>query len=144
MDGFTYHGSCLCEGISFNIRGQPEKVFMCYCSDCQKNAGAPYQICAKFDKDQVETLEKEAQIGNWIVRQTVSGAEKHKRFCTRCGCTLWTVPMNHGGEKFIVRTALLEGGLETLRPAAEFFAPCKPSYVTSPEGTKPFARMPGY
>lgn len=47
MDSITYHGTCICEGVSFNICRQPEKVFMCYCTDCQKNAGGPYQIVRK-------------------------------------------------------------------------------------------------
>lgn len=44
MEEPSYHGSCLCEGISFEIQGSPEKVFICYCQDCAKSAGAPYQV----------------------------------------------------------------------------------------------------
>lgn len=39
-----YHGSCLCDSITFDIEGEPEKVFSCYCLDCAKNSGGPYQL----------------------------------------------------------------------------------------------------
>ena len=39
-----HEGSCLCEGVQFAVEGEPEKVFICYCSHCTKNAGGPGQI----------------------------------------------------------------------------------------------------
>ncbi|KAK2873801.1 hypothetical protein FQN49_002064 [Arthroderma sp. PD_2] len=75
-------------------------------------------------------------IGNWTIKKTTSGSEKHKRFCTRCGCTLWTIPMKHNGEKIIVRTPLLENGLETFKPEIEIFASQRPSYLEPAKGIK--------
>jgi len=40
----TIKGACLCEGTKFTVTGSPEKVFACYCTDCSKGAGGPYQI----------------------------------------------------------------------------------------------------
>ena len=37
-------GACLCQGVIFEITGDPEIVLKCYCDHCQKNAGGPYQI----------------------------------------------------------------------------------------------------
>ncbi|KAJ5306301.1 hypothetical protein N7508_005316 [Penicillium antarcticum] len=135
----VYRGSCLCGGISFQVHGSPEKVFMCYCQDCVKNSGAPYQVNAQLH---VETS-LNATEGNFVITKTTSGAEKHKRFCTRCGCTLWTIPMTHSGEAVILRAALLDQGLEKLRPEAEFFASSKPSWVKSLDNVKAFDTMPG-
>lgn len=104
------HASCLCEGIQYTIHGEPENVMVCYCSDCSKNAGAPYQMIARYDKSSIKILEGEDLIGVWVVNKTTSGIEKHKEFCKRCGCTLWTKPMAHKGQKVIVRTSLIDGG----------------------------------
>lgn len=49
-------------------------------------------------------------VKTYILRDTTSGVEKHKAFCETCGCTLWTIPMRHKGEKLIVRTALIDDG----------------------------------
>ncbi|KAE9376678.1 hypothetical protein N431DRAFT_501482 [Stipitochalara longipes BDJ] len=104
------HGSCLCESIRFTVKGEPEKVLVCYCRDCSKNAGSPYQISAKYPSASVKTSKGEELLGRFTISKTNSGHEKHKVFCKACGCTLWTIPMSHAGEKYIVRTSLLDGG----------------------------------
>lgn len=37
-------GSCLCGQVSFELESEPFKVLQCYCLDCQKGAGGPFQI----------------------------------------------------------------------------------------------------
>ncbi|GCB18037.1 gentisate 1,2-dioxygenase [Aspergillus awamori] len=111
MENSTLHGSCLCTTVRFSVQGNPEKVFICYCQDCVKNSGAPYQLCAKYHRSQLHIEGSgDGYVGTWVVTKTTSGAEKHKKFCTQCGCTLWTVPMNHAGENVIVRAALIDDG----------------------------------
>lgn len=138
-----YSGTCLCDSISLQTVGDPEKVFACYCTDCSKNAGGPYQICAKFDKSQVIVRDPQQLQRTWVVKKTHSGSEKHKVFCGRCGCTLYTMPMSHGGEKLIVRTSLLRDGFFEMKPQAEFFTGCRPKFVEGLNGVKAYEQMPG-
>ncbi|PVH83484.1 hypothetical protein DL98DRAFT_585380 [Cadophora sp. DSE1049] len=135
------NGTCLCEGIQFAITGSPEKVFVCYCTDCSKGAGGPCQMMAKFSKNSMHVSKGQDLTKTWIVKETTSGKEKHKVFCSQCGCTLWTIPMSHAGEKIIVRTSLLGDQFYSLRPSAEFFAKLRPSFLRSIEGAKPFETM---
>lgn len=76
-----------------------------------------------MDKVKVRETESVAQVGTWVVEKTESGFNKKKVFCERCGCTLWTIPMQHGGQKVVVRTALLENGYVTIEvwPTRLFF-----------------------
>ncbi|KAB5530520.1 Mss4-like protein [Coniochaeta sp. 2T2.1] len=134
-------GACLCEGVKFFITGVPENVFICYCSHCNKNAGALGQISAKFKRDDIQVIEGRELMSKWILHDTLSGCEKHKIFCCRCGCTLWTVPMKHGGHHLVVRTSLIENGLELLPYRAEFFASRKVTAMA--EVVKSFDTMPG-
>jgi hypothetical protein len=129
MSQTVRHGSCLCESIQFTVKGEPEKVLLCYCRDCSKNAGSPYQIVkpsslhhvrqltmtksAKFHATTVKIAKGEDLLRQFTIAKTNSGFEKHKIFCKACGCTLWTIPMSHAGEKYIVRTSLLDGGSVT-------------------------------
>ncbi|KAH8588228.1 Mss4-like protein [Bisporella sp. PMI_857] len=110
MSEKVYQGSCLCDGVRFTTHGEPDKVFACYCSDCLKNAGAPYQICSKMPRSAVHVSEGAEFLSTWVCKETASGHEKHKVFCSRCGCTLWTIPMHHKGEVYVVRSALLQAG----------------------------------
>ncbi|KAK4171985.1 Mss4-like protein [Triangularia setosa] len=140
--GIISTGSCLCEGVKFTVQGAPDTIFICYCSHCKKNAGAPGQIAAKFKCSSVEVLEGSEFISTWILNDNLSGSEKHKKFCSRCGCTLWTIPMKHTGSHWIVRTALLEDGFEKFPYRAELFA-SRRAPMAVPE-VKSFDTMPGY
>ncbi|EEP76551.1 conserved hypothetical protein [Uncinocarpus reesii 1704] len=72
-------GACLCEAIKYEVRGEPEKLMACYCTDCQKNAGGPFQTLAKFDKKQVSLRTEEGvEPATWVVQKTTSGFVKHK------------------------------------------------------------------
>ncbi|PLB35001.1 GFA family protein [Aspergillus candidus] len=135
-------GACLCEGVQFRVEGEPKNVFICYCTHCSKNAGAAGQISAKFKKEQVELEQGQKLLKTWILEDTVSGSEKHKLFCSQCGCTLWTIPMRHGGSHLIVRTSLLEDGLSRLLYKAEFFASRKAGVAA--DNVQSFNTMPGY
>ncbi|KAL3464912.1 Mss4-like protein [Aspergillus heterothallicus] len=129
------NGRCLCEGVQFSIVGEPENVFLCYCTHCSKNAGAAGQICAKIKREDVKLERGDELLKTWVLRDTLSGSEKHKVFCSQCGCTLWTIPWKHGGHHLVVRTALLDDG-------AEFFAENKERIAS--EAVQSFKTMPGY
>lgn len=137
MTEATYKGSCLCEGVRFTVTGTAEKVFACYCADCSKNAGGPYQVVsfffhilqknastrqtlmrmkiAKYPKNAVSVTAGSELLAKFVVTKTSSGSEKDKIFCKICACTLWTVPMHTGGTHYIVRTSLIEDGYSALR-----------------------------
>ncbi|KAK3402698.1 Mss4-like protein [Sordaria brevicollis] len=140
MEDIT-NGACLCEGVKFSVRGAPDNVFMCYCSHCTKNAGSVGQISAKFPRKNVQVLQGDNLLSTWVLHDNVSGCEKHKVFCSRCGCTMWTIPMKHRGDTYIVRTSLLDQGLEKFAYKTEFFASRKVA-VAAPE-VKSFPTMPG-
>lgn len=65
---------------------------------------------AKYDRAQITVIKGLDLTKTYILEDTLSGCKKHKVFCETCGCTLWTVPMKHDGQKFIVRTSLIENG----------------------------------
>ncbi|KAK9350160.1 Mss4-like protein [Lipomyces doorenjongii] len=104
------NGSCLCEGVSFSVQEQPEKVIACYCSHCSKNAGAPGQYLGKYHRDNVKIATGEQLLQTFTLNDTSSGSPKHKIFCGKCGCTLWTIPTHHGSAYLMVRTSLLDRG----------------------------------
>ncbi|KAF3398900.1 hypothetical protein DPV78_006812 [Talaromyces pinophilus] len=138
----TLSGQCLCKAVTFTVQGDPENVFMCYCEHCQKNAGSIGQISAKFPREKVTIQTGQDMISTYILQDNISGHPKHKVFCKQCGCTLWTIPMRHGGSHLIVRTSLLEDGLRLLAPRMEFFVSKKPPGFEG--STKGFDTMPGF
>ncbi|KAM0257266.1 hypothetical protein ACHAQJ_004504 [Trichoderma viride] len=75
MSSIIYHGSCLCGDIVFDIEGEPEKVFSCYCLDCAKNAGGPYQLVAKYDSNKIKVNDPKNVQAVWVIHKTQSGLE---------------------------------------------------------------------
>ncbi|OAL55106.1 hypothetical protein IQ07DRAFT_659006 [Pyrenochaeta sp. DS3sAY3a] len=141
MSEITQKGSCLCEAVEFRLTGEPENIFICYCSHCSKGAGGSNQISAKYKAEQLKIVKGEDATTTYVLNGTLSGAPKHKVFCSICGCTLWTIPMKHGGSHTIVRTAMISDGLSSLKPRVEFFSSYKVEY---PDEIKSFPTMPGH
>ncbi|HKP27603.1 MAG TPA: GFA family protein [Dongiaceae bacterium] len=79
--------SCSCGQLRVTCAGEPVRVSMCHCLECQKRTGAPFGAQARFDRSQVSTqgavteFERIADEGNRITF----------RFCPSCGSTVyWT------------------------------------------------------
>ncbi|KAK4245582.1 Mss4-like protein [Corynascus novoguineensis] len=128
--------SCLCEGVKFFVTGAPDTAFKCYCSHCSKTR------FAKFKREAVQVVEGTELMSTYILTDDLSGSPKHKVFCSRCGCTLWTIPMKHHGTHWILRTAIIKDGLEKLPYKSEFFA-SRMKAVAAPDGVRRFDTMPG-
>lgn len=65
---------------------------------------------AKFKVEQVQVKDPQTAMKTYVLKDTTSGSDKHKVFCGLCGCTLWTIPMRHGGTHYMIRTPLIENG----------------------------------
>ncbi|KAF8537534.1 Mss4-like protein [Trichophaea hybrida] len=110
-------GTCLCGLITFTIAAgvTPLKRMACYCRDCQKNAGGPYQTNAMFNTSEITITDPESHLKIYtITKGTMSGLPKEKGFCGNCGCTLFTKPGHHKGEMTVIKTGILDNGLVVL------------------------------
>lgn len=54
-----------------------------------------------------------------VFHNTMSGKPKKKRFCTGCGSTLFTIPMNSGGDIACLRSTLLDTDIREFIPRTE-------------------------
>ncbi|KAH6892572.1 Mss4-like protein [Thelonectria olida] len=135
-----YSGSCLCGSVRFTIVSDPVTVLSCFCNHCSKGAGGANQILAKFATKDIEVVGNEDDMAKYELKDTSSGQVKEKSFCRRCGCTLWTIPASAKGKFHLVRTALLNGGLQ-LQPANEIFVKNRPSWMSAIEGVPQWEEM---
>lgn len=78
--------TCACGQLTARCRGEPLKVSLCHCTQCQKRTGSAFGVAAFFARDDV------AIDGQWntFVRESDSGHEVAFHFCPECGSTvLW-------------------------------------------------------
>ncbi|TGZ85344.1 hypothetical protein EX30DRAFT_337711 [Ascodesmis nigricans] len=138
-------GTCLCASIHFTLPPTPPiKTMACYCHDCRKNSGGPYQTNAMYPASSVEISDTRSTLKSYTIHNTSSGSPKEKLFCGECGCMLFTKPGHYKGEMVVVKTGMLDGdGMERLGLQAELFTRDRPGFCRPLEGCKQIETMPG-
>lgn len=76
--------TCRCGQLRATCTGEPVRVSVCHCLECQKRSGSAFAVQARWPDDRVE-LAGEARA--WS-RVGESGSRTTYRFCATCGATL--------------------------------------------------------
>lgn len=76
-------GSCLCQGVAFEIDGALKDPLYCHCSMCRKAHGTAFRARAK-----VLAKEFRWSRGEELVRYYESSPGEHRGFCSVCGSNL--------------------------------------------------------
>ena len=80
---------CHCGALELACDGEPRKVSLCHCLDCQRRSGAPFSVAAFYARDHVRVVRGEASL---YERGSASGHTVRFRFCPRCGSNVWWEP----------------------------------------------------
>ena len=80
-----HHASCRCGQLQASASGDPVRVSVCHCRNCQKRSGSAFAAQARFPVANVRT---EGEAATWP-EAGVSGAVSDFHFCRTCGTTLW-------------------------------------------------------
>ena len=84
----TRHAACSCGQLKLTCEGEPVRISICHCIECQKRTGAPFGAQARFPRAKV-AIEGQAKD---YVRVAESGHKLTSRFCPVCGSTVyWTI-----------------------------------------------------
>jgi NADPH:quinone reductase-like Zn-dependent oxidoreductase len=101
----TYHGTCACGGIAFQVAGEPEESLICHCTDCQRLLSGLFATFFLYDHVTVTS-------GKDLLTSCASRVCHY--FCRVCGTCLY---LTHSGT---VLYAVLMTSLEDIpfRPLA--------------------------
>jgi hypothetical protein len=132
----TRTGGCRCEGVRYEVTGDPIMVINCYCGICRKLTGGPYFSGASFPSSSFKLLEGSQQ-------KSFKSSEKVVRyFCGRCSSTVYDT-LDTG--KFILSTISL-GTLDEadhgLKPTVNMMVKYKPSYLDVMPGLQNYDELP--
>jgi hypothetical protein len=78
------HAACNCGQLHLTIEGEPSRISMCHCLECQRRTGAVISNQARFRREQVTFAGKATA---WM-RTAESGNALTFHFCPTCGSTL--------------------------------------------------------
>ncbi|TPG43343.1 aldehyde-activating protein [Sphingomonas koreensis] len=81
----TRAAACRCGQARIVCEGEPTRVSVCHCLNCQQRSGSAFAAQARFLRDQV-TIQGSLTMFTWIGE---SGKPGMFHFCPTCGSTLW-------------------------------------------------------
>ena len=118
---------CQCGALRLRLEGEPRRVSICCCTECQRRTGSAYGVGVYFSADQVKDIEgpektytRSSDARRWI----------RQHFCAECGTTVYwelefrpdTIGVAYGAIK----------GKELLSPVAAAWTDHKASWVALP------------
>ena len=77
--------ACSCGQLHLTIEGEPTRISMCHCLECQRRTGAAISNQARFRREQVTFAGRES---TWT-RTAESGNALTFHFCPLCGSTVY-------------------------------------------------------
>jgi len=72
---------CCCGALRADVTGEPPRVAICHCTECQRRTGSAFGAVAFFPKEQVR-VEGPSKV---YVRRSDSGRKVEFHFCPDCG-----------------------------------------------------------
>jgi hypothetical protein len=81
----TRRATCSCGQLHLTIEGEPSRISMCHCLECQRRTGAVISNQARFGREQVTFAGKATA---WM-RTAESGNALTFHFCPICGSTVY-------------------------------------------------------
>lgn len=81
--------SCHCTKLRLVCSGEPVKVSLCHCLDCQRRTGSLFSVAAFFHREAVEQEPGPTRI---FRRNSASGFDVSFHHCAECGSNVWWEP----------------------------------------------------
>lgn len=107
-------GSCLCNGVRFEIGGELAPIQICHCQQCRKAQGTPF---ASNIPVAVSTFRLKA--GSELLHEFESSPGKRRVFCSRCGSPVFS-KRDQVPDVIRIRAGLIDGVLGT-KPGVHFY-----------------------
>ena len=81
----TRRAACSCGQLRVTTEGEPTRISMCHCLDCQRRTGGTFGVQARFPEENVQ-IEGPSTA---YMRVSDSGNRATFHFCPTCGATVF-------------------------------------------------------
>jgi hypothetical protein len=97
-------GRCHCGFITFAAEIEPEKMWLCHCTDCQTLSGSAFRAIVPTRTGAFTLLSGEVK--NYVKIGT-SGAKRLHGFCPECGSPIYSTSESAGSKVYNLRVGTL-------------------------------------
>jgi hypothetical protein len=80
-----HEGGCLCGTVRYRVTGEPESANLCFCTQCQRQTGAPMAAFVSYPPERVALLAGQPA-------QFRASDRAVREFCPTCGSSLFWRP----------------------------------------------------
>ncbi|ANQ21846.1 aldehyde-activating protein [Vibrio natriegens] len=133
--GKVHKGSCLCGRVKFEIIGEFQSFFLCYCTRCQKDTGSAHAANLFAQDSKLVWAQGETYVKTYQHPHTLHS----KSFCQNCGSTLPTVAENI---QCIVTPAGSLDGPVPISPTAKIFVGSCANWTKNLSQVPSFEQLP--
>jgi len=122
----TKTGGCQCGSIRYELTGAPQMLYICHCTDCQKQSSSAFGMSLMMNPDEIDFSRSEKQPQTWDTRGE-DGSIKRCAFCPDCGTRIM-----HGSDDADKRVSIKAGSLDDtswLQPVAHIWLRSAQSWV---------------
>jgi hypothetical protein len=88
----TRNAACCCGQLQLIAEGEPVRISVCQCRQCQRRTGSAFGFSAHYPREQVTRIEGRS---SRFVRAGDSGNTATFHFCPDCGTTVYWEPGAH-------------------------------------------------
>ena len=121
------NGGCQCGKIRYRLIAEPLMLYICHCSDCQKQSASAFGMSLRMRPRDVEFVHGEKLMRSWETRGE-DGSLKRCHFCPNCGTRIM-----HASDDTEESVSIKAGSLDDtsgLRPRAHIWMKSAQSWVT--------------
>ena len=125
----VHQGGCLCGAVRYKTTGTPNDTNICYCTQCQRQSGAPLPAFANFDLDKFEMVQGE--LGSYRASDTAS-----RQFCPSCGS--WLFWVRDGGTRISITLGTFDDPSDFPTPDYEIWTEHRIKWLSNIPGAKSY------
>ena len=111
-------GGCQCGKIRYRLSDKPQMLYVCHCSDCQKQSASAFGMSLIVQSQHVEFIEGAESLRSWDTTGA-DGGIKRCHFCPSCGTRIM-----HGsdvpGQSVSIKAGTLDN-TQDLQPSAHIW-----------------------
>jgi hypothetical protein len=124
---------CHCADIEIECIGEPTKVSMCHCLECQRRTGSAFSVAVFYERENIRLVRGEPRT---FERPSASGFPVKFHFCPACGSNLVWEPARLPGRIGVAVGAFADPKFRA--PDQSVWTKDKHHWLVLPPSTKAF------